>query len=588
MTRGKNAFEQTAVMMAWLSVLAAATLQAGEGSAGNCDPPTVPVRASVTFTNNTGQTANDFHLYMYQNDKPHVFVTGAKASCSAFGTVGVTPGTDNGQPPPPPPGNHGADVDMSGGSVPPGGSIKVDLTLCMNERNNVKIKDVKWTHDGNDLGGGSPNHGFRVNRPTPGGGGGNHTPGGGGKGAQEGSGGTGKYVHRICIENDDTVPILLEELKLLASMTYYPNISLINWSAIDPIQNDNGEPPVVIAPMSVWCFDMETTGTYVGGHIYLKYSVRPAPLPAEAGLAVAEEDDSVLTFGDHPVDDIELDLAEGSDYWETTQITSILFGGSIPPIPPDFFDPGSLPFTGDVLLQGRPLDLCLGNADTIIVRRAPLDLPFDGMAGTIPIELVQMSLVSVNPIIVPFGSQPPRLYDVHVEVQPFMPGFGMMFVQRDSHEGGQFGMQIQYVPQIHFVEVGTGTTRTLSEVPPQLMQTPALGPWQYAPPPRRIEGSGPNFYAQPDWLRVAVHPDGTTHSMVPAMGRAPGDCDCDADVDLADFAIFQSSFNGPNRPYADPEFGGCMDLDGDGDVDLQDFAQFQTCFNGPNRPPACP
>lgn len=29
------------------------------------------------------------------------------------------------------------------------------------------------------------------------------------------------------------------------------------------------------------------------------------------------------------------------------------------------------------------------------------------------------------------------------------------------------------------------------------------------------------------------------------------------------------------------------DLDADGDVDMADFALFQTCFNGPNRPPRC-
>jgi Immunoglobulin I-set domain len=64
------------------------------------------------------------------------------------------------------------------------------------------------------------------------------------------------------------------------------------------------------------------------------------------------------------------------------------------------------------------------------------------------------------------------------------------------------------------------------------------------------------------------------------------DFDQDADVDLADFAIFQSCFNGPNRPYA---YVNCApaDLDDDFDIDLSDFAGFQACFNGPNRPPKC-
>ncbi len=64
------------------------------------------------------------------------------------------------------------------------------------------------------------------------------------------------------------------------------------------------------------------------------------------------------------------------------------------------------------------------------------------------------------------------------------------------------------------------------------------------------------------------------------------DFDQDADVDLADFALFQVCFNGPNQP---PNLSGCADadLDGDADADLVDFAILQACFNGPNRPPAC-
>jgi len=69
------------------------------------------------------------------------------------------------------------------------------------------------------------------------------------------------------------------------------------------------------------------------------------------------------------------------------------------------------------------------------------------------------------------------------------------------------------------------------------------------------------------------------------------DVDGDGDVDLADFNVFQSCFNGPNRPYkatADQRQCACLDV-GDNpvieDVDLADFNAFQSCFNGPNRPP---
>lgn len=82
---------------------------------------------------------------------------------------------------------------------------------------------------------------------------------------------------------------------------------------------------------------------------------------------------------------------------------------------------------------------------------------------------------------------------------------------------------------------------------------------------------------------------GTVTSNEAALTLTTGvasDFDQDGDVDLLDFGLFQSCFNGPNRPAA----SGCAvnaDLDHDNDVDLNDFSVFQGCFNGPNRPPAC-
>jgi hypothetical protein len=64
------------------------------------------------------------------------------------------------------------------------------------------------------------------------------------------------------------------------------------------------------------------------------------------------------------------------------------------------------------------------------------------------------------------------------------------------------------------------------------------------------------------------------------------DLDGDGDVDLADFAVFQACFNGPNQPPGRPDCSKA-DFDGDRDVDLADFGLFQSCFNGANQPPAC-
>ncbi|UCG15336.1 MAG: hypothetical protein JSV19_08550 [Phycisphaerales bacterium] len=63
----------------------------------------------------------------------------------------------------------------------------------------------------------------------------------------------------------------------------------------------------------------------------------------------------------------------------------------------------------------------------------------------------------------------------------------------------------------------------------------------------------------------------------PSVGD--GDFDFDGDVDLEDYALWETCLAGPGVPG----FGGCEhgDLDGDDDIDLGDFGLFQNVFTGP-------
>ncbi len=61
-----------------------------------------------------------------------------------------------------------------------------------------------------------------------------------------------------------------------------------------------------------------------------------------------------------------------------------------------------------------------------------------------------------------------------------------------------------------------------------------------------------------------------------AEGR-PGDAENDGDIDLQDFAIFSGCLSGPDES-APPGFCRVMDFDQDTDVDLADWASFQTVF----------
>jgi hypothetical protein len=59
---------------------------------------------------------------------------------------------------------------------------------------------------------------------------------------------------------------------------------------------------------------------------------------------------------------------------------------------------------------------------------------------------------------------------------------------------------------------------------------------------------------------------------------APGDCNADGGVNLYDHADFEACMVGPFIE-PDPQCP-CFDLDGDTDIDLADFAKFQTGFSG--------
>lgn len=57
----------------------------------------------------------------------------------------------------------------------------------------------------------------------------------------------------------------------------------------------------------------------------------------------------------------------------------------------------------------------------------------------------------------------------------------------------------------------------------------------------------------------------------------PGDCDGNGLVTLADFSNYSACLTGPGQLF--PAGCGCHDLDADGDVDLLDFAAFQSSLS---------
>lgn len=96
-----------------------------------------------------------------------------------------------------------------------------------------------------------------------------------------------------------------------------------------------------------------------------------------------------------------------------------------------------------------------------------------------------------------------------------------------------------------------------------------------------IDKGDPGFQAEPHGIDLLGHPRVLCNRVdIGAAEFGIGDTDCDRDVDLVDFSIFQLCFTGAGGVAND----GCgsSDFDGDGDVDIDDYSGFGEVVTSPN------
>lgn len=157
------------------------------------------------------------------------------------------------------------------------------------------------------------------------------------------------------------------------------------------------------------------------------------------------------------------------------------------PIPADFFNPGSEPFFGVIVFQGDPIlpFSPLGMTDVIVERKAMAVLPICPSSATVPIEILALNLVSVNPITVKYVSDPPQLWDVRVclsSVGP-PPPTGTMTIRKQHANGGTFSATFNVQARFTFTEVGNpGNIRILDPPLPPINLNTLNGHWMYAAP----------------------------------------------------------------------------------------------------------
>lgn len=138
------------------------------------------------------------------------------------------------------------------------------------------------------------------------------------------------------------------------------------------------------------------------------------------------------------------------------------------PIDGDFFGPGSDPFDGGIPGDQTSLDPtpdCPGpQGDTsILIERLDIALlPLVGSSDVIDTEIIAMSLVSSDPIVVTYnGGLNPELWDVEITLSPLTPSTGQMTIRHEVPEGGTFDAEFLLQPHFKFTRVSDGEVREL-------------------------------------------------------------------------------------------------------------------------------
>ena len=150
------------------------------------------------------------------------------------------------------------------------------------------------------------------------------------------------------------------------------------------------------------------------------------------------------------------DVLPGYDLFETEPGATYMDFSSMP-LPADFFGPGSDPFDGIIYFRGdpQPSGLCpnddLSRVDTIVERIGVSSHPPE--VGLIDIQIVELHLVSVEPIVVTYmGGQNPELWDVVVGLSDLPQVLGVMEIVQFDPTGGIFNSILPVLPKFTFIQ----------------------------------------------------------------------------------------------------------------------------------------
>ncbi len=182
-------------------------------------------------------------------------------------------------------------------------------------------------------------------------------------------------------------------------------------------------------------------------------------------------------------------ILAGSDLWSTPGGGQTTHSFANSPIPAGFFGEGSAAFDGTVVLEGLPFQdnpglapqgsNNLGNADTIVQRLEDMSLQQTGDTASTPIEIVALSLTSVDPINVTVNGQE-EMFNVEVQL-PFggQQPQGEMQINHNTSEGGTFNAVLPVNADMFFSNANTNVFVGGLNRPFEIRQTNQ--PWLLGP-----------------------------------------------------------------------------------------------------------
>jgi hypothetical protein len=157
-------------------------------------------------------------------------------------------------------------------------------------------------------------------------------------------------------------------------------------------------------------------------------------------------------------------LAAGVDLWTTPATDATFFEDWLPPIPADFFDPGSDPFEQTVAFAAAPIlsnpPGVLENADLVIERLQDCALPQIPSQDTTDVIVRAMHLVSLQPVTVTYGGANAEAWDVDLCLSALPQPVGGMTIHKACYLGGTLDTTLPVLPRLVFTRQSDGAQRT--------------------------------------------------------------------------------------------------------------------------------